>query len=127
MAALAVGHLGSPGLQRVLAVAGVAVGRFDFLTAGVDAPVGTGLILLLFGQMAVAAELGDLRGRGDIVGRNIAHRGAVLLRGAVADAAVEPGFGMAVRLKISHRFGMTRRTPVRLLSGGRHHRQQKYD
>lgn len=56
MAALAVFHLCGPGTEGVVPVAAVAIRGSDFLTTGVDAAVGAGLVLLLFGQMAVAAE-----------------------------------------------------------------------
>ena len=65
--------------------------------------MGAGFILLLLGEMAVAAEFGDFGGRGNLIWRDVADGGAVLLAGAVADAAIEAGAGMFMRLEIGDR------------------------
>src|SRR6187549_2961123 len=66
VAALAIGGLLRPGAESVMAMAGVAIGSSHLFPVGVDAAMGAGFILLLLGEMAVAAELGDFSRRGHL-------------------------------------------------------------
>jgi 1,4-dihydroxy-2-naphthoyl-CoA synthase len=91
MAALAVSHLLRPGTKGMMAMAGVAVGGSHLLATGVDTAVGAAFILLLFGQMAVAAQFGDIGWSGYLIGRNVADRSAMLFARTVADTAIKAG------------------------------------
>ena len=113
--ALAVSGLRGPGAQRVMAMAGIAIGGSHLLAIGVDAAVGAAFILLLFGEMAGAAEIGNFGGRGDLIGRDVADGGAVLLAGSVANAAIDAGGGVFVSLEIGDGFDVAGGATVRFL------------
>jgi hypothetical protein len=107
-------------------MAGVTVGRFHLFFGGVSAAVGALFVLLLFGQMAVATELGDLRRGGNLIGRDVADGSAVLLAGAVADAAIHVVFGVFVGLEVGHGFGVAGGTAVLLRKDGQGREQEEH-
>ena len=113
--ALAVSGLRGPGAKGVMAMAGIAIGGSHLLAAQVDAAVGAVFVLLLFGEMAGAAEIGNFGGRGDLIGRDVADGGAVLLAGSVANAAIDAGGGVFVSLEIGDGFDVAGGATVRFL------------
>ena len=99
----------------MMAMAGIAIGGSHLLATQVDAAVGAAFVLLLFGEMAVAAELGNLGGRGNPIGRDIADGSAVLLTGSVANTAIDAGGGVFVRLEIGDGFAVAGGAAMRFL------------
>jgi len=98
-----------------MAMAGIAIRSSHLFAARVDAAVGARFILLLFGQVAVAAQFGHIGGSGDLIGRDVANGSAVLLAGSMANAAVDAGGGVFMRLEIGYGFDMAGGATVRLL------------
>lgn len=115
MAALAVRLLSRPRPQRVVPVAGIAIGGLDLFAGGVDAAMGAGLVLLFFGQVTVSAEFRDLRWRRHRVRRNVADRRAMLLRGTVTNPAIDVGASVFVCFEIRDGVGVARGATVRFL------------
>lgn len=109
-----------------MAMAGVAVGCFHLLLQRVGPAVGALFVLLFFGQVAVAAELGDLRRGGNLIGRDVADRGAMFFAGAVADAAIHVVFGVFVGLEISYGFGVAGGAAVLLRKDGQGREQEEH-
>lgn len=109
-----------------MAMAGVAVGGLYFFLRRIGATVGTLFVLLFLGEMAVAAEFGNFRRGGDLIGRDVADRGTMLLAGAVADAAIHVVFGVFVGLEIGHGFGVAGGAAMLLREDGKGREQEEH-
>ena len=121
----AIGGLGGPGAEGVMAMAGVAVGGFDLFPVDIDTAVGAGFELLFFGQVAVTTELGYFGGGGDLVGGDVADGGAVFVGEAMADTAIDTGGGVFMGFEIGEGFGVAGGATMRLLGRGGEGREEE--
>ena len=113
------------GAEIVHAVAGGAVGGFDFGPRHDQLSVLAFEELLLFHGMASAAEGRDFVRRGHAVRRDGSCRGAMLHAWAVAGVATQAFLEMLVGLKIRDLLAMARRAEFVSFLGQQGQRQQQ--